>query len=139
MKKNTPPCMKIWRWRCNRYLRNHGFLQCEKFEFLKVRRTEVIHNKIFLSFVKMHNCVWYLWTCPSQNAGLHNFWGQIVLGYFLFIIFFLWVGGELTIVTFIKVSRPIIAKCLNEKKPYRESSKGFLILVQIGTTLEGFP
>ena len=63
-------------------MRNHGFLQCEKFDCLKFRHTEVIHKKLFLSFVKMHNCVWYLWTCPSQNTGLHYFGGQIGLGYF---------------------------------------------------------
>ena len=75
--------MKIWRWWCNRYLCNHGFQQCEKFECPKFNHTEVIHKKLFLSFVKMDNCVWYLWTCSSQNTGLHNFGGQIGLGYFL--------------------------------------------------------
>ena len=100
--------MKIWRWRCNRYLRNHGFVQCEKFEYLKFRHTEVIHKKLFLSFVKMRNCVWYLWTCPSQNTGLHNFGGQIGLA-----CFFL---GKLTIFTFVKVLRPMIVKCFNENK-----------------------
>ena len=38
--------MKIWRWRCSRYLRNHGFLQREKFECLKFRHTDVIHKKL---------------------------------------------------------------------------------------------
>ena len=105
---------KNWRWWCNRYLRNHGFLQREKLEYLKFRLTEVIHKKLFLSLVKMHYCVWYLWTCPSQNAGLHNFGGQIGLGYFF--------GGKKTTVTFVKVLGPMIVKCLNKKKPYRESS-----------------
>ena len=82
LKKNTLPWMKIWRWRCKRYLRYHGFLQCENFECLKFRHTKVIHKKRFLHFVEMHNYVWYLWTCPSQNTGLHNFEGQISLGYF---------------------------------------------------------
>ena len=45
-KKSTLSCMKIWRWRCNRYLRNHGFLQREKFECLKFRHTDVIHKKL---------------------------------------------------------------------------------------------
>ena len=51
-KKNTLPCMKIWRWRCNRYLRNHGFLQCEKFECLKFRHSEVVHEKLFWILLK---------------------------------------------------------------------------------------
>ena len=85
--------MKIWRWRCNRNLRNHGFLQCEKFECLKFGHTEVILKKKNLSFVKMRNCVWYLWIYPSQNTELHNFGGKIGLGYFG--------GGKLTIVTFV--------------------------------------
>ena len=38
----------------------------------------------------MHNCVWYLWTCSSQNTGLDKF-GLIGLGYFFF--FFFWRGG----------------------------------------------
>ena len=29
--------MKIWRWQCNRYLRNHGFFLCKKFQYLKFR------------------------------------------------------------------------------------------------------
>ena len=106
-KTKTVPCMKIWRWRCNRYLHNHGFLQCEGFEYLKFRHTEVIHKNLFLSFVKMHNCVWYLWTCPSQNTGLNNFGGQIGLGYFL--------GGKLTTVTFVKVLCPMMVKWLSKK------------------------
>ena len=106
-KKKTLPCLKIWRWQCHRYLRNHGFLQCEKFEYLKFRHTEVIHKKLFLSFAKMHNCVWYLWTCPSQNTGLNNFGGQIGLGYFL--------GGKLTTVTFVKVLCPMMVKWLSKK------------------------
>ena len=106
-KTKTVPCMKIWRWRWNRYLHNHGFLQCEEFEYLKFRHTEVIHKNLFLSFVKMHNCVWYLWTCPSQNTGLNNFGGQIGLGYFL--------GGKLTTVTFVKVLCPMMVKCLSKK------------------------
>ena len=99
---NTLFCMKICRWQCNRYLRNHDFLQCEKFEYLKFRHTEVIHKFFFflLSFVKMHNCVWYLWTCPSQNTsqnrGLLNFGGQIGLEYFL--------RGKLTIVKSLTVN-----------------------------------
>ena len=56
--------MKIWRWQCSRYLHNHGFILCEKFQCLKFRCTEVIHKKLFLSLLEMHNCVWYLWTCP---------------------------------------------------------------------------
>ena len=105
--KKTLPCMKIWRWQCNRYLPNYDFLQCEKFECLRFRHTKVIQKKLFLSFVEMHNCIWYLWTCPSQNSGLHNFWGQIDLGCFFW--------GKLTIVTFVKVLCPIIVKYLNEK------------------------
>ena len=31
----------------------------------KVRYTEVISEKPFLSFLEMHKCVWYLWTYPS--------------------------------------------------------------------------
>ena len=115
-KENTHPCMKIWRWRYKRYLCNHGFLQCEKFECLKFRHAEIIHKKRFLSFVKMHNCLWYLWTCPSQITGFHNFGGQIGLGYSF--------GRKWTIVTFFKVLRPMIVKCLNEKKPY-ENHKVF--------------
>ena len=33
---------------------------------------------------------------------------------------FFW--GKLNTVTFVKVLHPMIVKCLNEKKPYRESS-----------------
>ena len=47
----------------------------------KFRHTEVIHRKLFLNFVKMHNCVWHLWTCQTQNTGLHNFGGQTGLGF----------------------------------------------------------
>ena len=104
--------MKIWRWRCNRYLHNHGFLQCEEFEYLKFRHTEVIHKNLFLSFVKMHNCVWYLWTCPSQNTGLHNFGGQIGLGYF----FFLGGGGEIDYSYFCQSIAPHDSKTLKWKK-----------------------
>ena len=68
-------------------------------------------SKVQTQFVKMHNCVWYLWTCPSQKTGLHYFGWQIGLGYF-----FLGGGGELTIVTFVKVLCLMIVKCLNEKK-----------------------
>ena len=72
--KNTLAFMKIWRWLCSRYLRNHSFFQREQFHCLKFRHTEVIHKKIFLSFVEMHNYVWHLWTCTSQNIRFHNFW-----------------------------------------------------------------
>ena len=47
--------------------------------------------------------------------------------------------GGLTVVTIVKVLYFMIVKCLNEKKSYTESSSGFLILVQVGATLEGFP
>ena len=60
----TLPWVKMWRWWCKRYLRNYGFLLCEKFQCLKFKYTEVINKKLFFSFLEMHNCVWYLWTCP---------------------------------------------------------------------------
>ena len=42
--------MKIWRLWCSRYLCNHGFLLCEKFECPKFRyHTEVIYKKTFFS------------------------------------------------------------------------------------------
>ena len=54
-------------------------------------------------------------------SGLDKF-GLIGVGYFFF-----WRGRggggrELAIGTFVKVLRPVIVKCLNEKEPYRESS-----------------
>ena len=57
--------MKICRWRCSRCLCNQCFILCKKFKCLKFRYTEVISEKPFLSFLEMHKCVWYLWTCPS--------------------------------------------------------------------------
>ena len=62
-------------------------------------------------------------SCPSQNTGLHNFGGQIGLGYFL--------GRKWAIVTFVKVLRPMIVKCLNEKKPY-ENRKIFKLWSKLG-------
>ena len=59
--------IKLWRWRCTRYLCNHGFLLCVKSQCLKFMYIEIIHKKLFLSFLEMHNCVWYLWTCPYIN------------------------------------------------------------------------
>ena len=59
------PWMKFWRWR---YLRNHGFLLCEKCQCLKSKYTEVIHKKYLLSFLKTRNCVWHLWTCPIRMS-----------------------------------------------------------------------
>ena len=61
------PWMKIWRWRCSRYIYNHDFLLCEKFQSPKFRYTEVIHKNLFLSFLEMHNYVWYFWTCPFPS------------------------------------------------------------------------
>ena len=57
----TFPRMKIWRWRCSRYLHNHVLHLCEKCQCLKFRYIEFIHKKHFLSFLKMHNCVSYLY------------------------------------------------------------------------------
>ena len=61
----TLPWMKIWGWRCGRYLHNHGFLLCKKCQCL--RYTELIPQKCVLSFLEMYNCVWCLWTCPTVN------------------------------------------------------------------------
>ena len=44
--------MKIWKWQCSRYLRNHGFPLREKFQFLKFRYTEDIHKNVFWVFFK---------------------------------------------------------------------------------------
>ena len=87
---------------------------CSVIRISKVQTYRSYSQNTFLSFVKMYNCVWYLWTCPSQNTGPHNFGGQNWLRVFF--------GGKLAIVTFANVLRPMIVKCLNEKKPYRESS-----------------
>ena len=47
----TLPWMKIWRWWCSRYLRNHSFLLCEIFQcVVKFRYTKVIHKKLFFDF-----------------------------------------------------------------------------------------
>ena len=56
----------------------------------------------------MHNCVWYFWTCRSQNTGLHNFGGQIGLGYFL--------GGEIGYSYFCQSIAPNDSKMLKWKK-----------------------
>ena len=40
--------MKIWSWRCNRYLHNHSFLLYEEFQCLKFRYTEVTHKKTLI-------------------------------------------------------------------------------------------
>ena len=48
----TLPWMKIWKWQCSRYLRNHGFPLHEKFQFLKFRYTEDIHKNVFWVFIK---------------------------------------------------------------------------------------
>ena len=111
--KKTLPCMKIWRWRCNRYLRNHGFMQCEKFEYLKFRHTKVIHKNFFWVFLK---CIIVSHIYEHVH---HKIQGSIILEDKLAYNIF-W--GKLTTVTFVKVLRPMILKCLNEKKPYRESS-----------------
>ena len=50
--------IKIWRWRCRRYLHSHVFLLCEKFQGLKFRSYS--QKKHFLSFLEIHNCAWYL-------------------------------------------------------------------------------
>ena len=63
----TLPWMQILRLRRCRCIRNHGFLHWEKFQALKFMFTEVICKNIFLCFLEMHNCVWYLWTCPIAN------------------------------------------------------------------------
>ena len=44
--------MKICRWSCSRYLRNHGFLLCDKFQCLKFRNTELTHKRLFSFFLK---------------------------------------------------------------------------------------
>ena len=66
----TLPWIKIWRWQSSRYLCNHGFLLCWKFQCLKFRYTEVIYKKLFLSILETHNCVKYLWTCPSSFSRM---------------------------------------------------------------------
>ena len=48
----TLPWMKIWKWQCSRYLRNHGFPLREKFQFLKFRYTEDFHKNVFWVFIK---------------------------------------------------------------------------------------
>ena len=42
--------MKIWGWRCSRYLCSHGFLLCEKFQCLKLSDRIVHFKKIFFEF-----------------------------------------------------------------------------------------
>ena len=49
----TLPWMKLWKWRCiSRYLRNHGFLMCEKFQYLKLRYTSYSQKNVFWVFLK---------------------------------------------------------------------------------------
>ena len=67
----TLPWMKIWRWRCSRYLK------CEISMSKVFRYTEVIRKKHFMSFPEMPNYVWYLWyshklTFPSMAIS-NNF------------------------------------------------------------------
>ena len=83
--------MKIWRWRCNRYLRNHGFLQCEKFECLKFRHAEVIHKNFFWVLLKciivsdIYQHVHHKIQSPiilEDKLALGIFWGKIDYSYF---------------------------------------------------------
>ena len=46
------PWRRIWGWWCSRYLHNHGFLLCEKFQCLKFRYTEVIDERFSWAFLK---------------------------------------------------------------------------------------
>ena len=42
--------MKIWGWRCSRYLCSHGFFLCEKFQCLKLSDRIVHFKKTFCEF-----------------------------------------------------------------------------------------
>ena len=42
--------MKIWGWRCSRYLCSHGFFLCEKFQCLKLSDRIVHFKKTFFEF-----------------------------------------------------------------------------------------
>ena len=75
----------------------HNFLLYEKFQCPKFRYTEVIHKKLFLSFLEVHNCVWYLWTCPvpvhrSQSFDWPQGWKLIWIFNIYFFIFHLYLA-----------------------------------------------
>ena len=80
----TLPWIKIWTWQCSRYLRNQGFLPCEKLKCLKFRYTEVIHKKLFSSFLEMHN----LWICRLKSF---NIFGKKRYGVWFCFISIAWV------------------------------------------------
>ena len=65
--------MKIWRWRYNKHLRNHGFLQCEKFECLKFRYKEIIHKNFFCVLLK------YIIVSDIYEHAHHKIQGSIIL------------------------------------------------------------
>ena len=45
----------------------HGFILSKKFQCLKFRHTEVIHKKLFFSFLKMHSCEHVQLNCLMVN------------------------------------------------------------------------
>ena len=65
--------LKMWRLWCCRYLRNHGFPVCEKFQCLTFKYTEVTHKQLY-------NCVWYLWICPHTTKVLkYELWNVVYM------------------------------------------------------------
>ena len=124
--------MKIWRWRCSRYLHNHGFPLREKFQCLKFRYTEVIHKKL----------LWVLLKCtivPGIYEHVHHkIQGSIIFGQNWPRALF-W--GKIDYSYFCQTNVPHHSKMLRfKKKSLRENYQiqGFVNLIEIGTKLEVF-